>query len=107
VQPRGNRAVHKFYTLDGVLLEAVLASVLARGELTYPRLLDAIYEAYGFIVGGRRDDPGLLERNGVSVGTVHDLRRNSVAFKQRLISLGWAQQYADGVMVARMPEGLL
>jgi len=107
VQPRGNRAVRKYYTLDGVLLEAVLASVLAHGEMTYPRLLDAMYEAYGFIVGGRRDDPGVLERSGVSVGTVHDLKRNSAAFKQRLVSLGWAQQYADGVMVARMPEGLM
>jgi hypothetical protein len=107
VKPRGNRAVRKFYTLDGVLLEAVLASVLAGGELTYPRLLQALYDAYGFIVGGRRVDPSVLESNGVSVGTVHDLKRNSAAFKQRLISLGWAQQYADGVMVARMPEGLM
>ena len=90
-----------------MLLEAVLASVLANGEMTYPRLLDALYEAYGFIVGGRRDDPSLLEKNGITGGTVHDLKQNSVAFKQRLLSLGWAQQYADGVMVARMPEGLL
>ena len=107
VRPAGNRAIRKYYTLNGVLLEAVLASVLANGEMTYPRLLDALYEAYGFIVGGRRDDPSLLEKNGITGGTVHDLKQNSVAFKQRLLSLGWAQQYADGVMVARMPEGLL
>ena len=39
MRPAGNNAVRKFYTLEGILLEAVLASVLPEGEMTYQQFL--------------------------------------------------------------------
>jgi hypothetical protein len=105
VRPAGN-AVRKFYTLEGVLLEAVLASILPDGELSYAELLDELSKRYGLIVGGRSKDSALLMEHGIGSATVQDLQANSRVFRQRLISLGWARQYADGVLMVQVPEGM-
>lgn len=106
VRPAGNRAVKKHYTLEGVLLEAVLASIIPEGKVPYQQFLDLLYDRYGLLTGGRPQDSQLLIDNGVGNATVQDLRANSTSFRQQLLSLGWAQQYADGVLVVRAPEGL-
>ncbi|QEH36467.1 hypothetical protein OJF2_50310 [Aquisphaera giovannonii] len=105
LRPAGNNAVRKYYTLEGVLLEAVLASVLPRGETTFRQFLDDIYARYGLITGGRPEDSELLMSNGIGHATVQDLRANAGEFRQQLLSLGWARQFADGVLVVRVPEG--
>jgi hypothetical protein len=106
VRPAGNRAVRKFYTLEGVLLEAALASVLPEGVMTYKRFLDEFYQRYGLLIGGRSDDSDLLMAHGIGTATVQDLRVNSQNFRQQLLSLGWARRYADGVLMVQVPEGL-
>jgi hypothetical protein len=106
VRPAGNRAVRKFYTLEGVLLEAVLASVLPEGEMTYQRFLDEFYQRYGLLTGGRSNDSAVLMAHGIGTATVQDLRANSQNFRQQLLSLGWARRYADGVLMVQVPEGL-
>ena len=47
-----------------------------------------------------------MMEHGIGSATVQDLRGNSAAFRQRLLSLGWARQYADGVLMVQVPEGL-
>ena len=106
VRPAGNNAVRKYYNLEGVLLEAVLASILPEGEMTYQKFLGEFYQKYGLLVGGRPEDIGVLMEYGIGSATVQDLRSNSLAFRQQLISLGWARQYADGVLMVQVPEGL-
>jgi len=106
VRPAGNNAVRKYYTLEGTLLEAVLASVLPGGEMTYQDFLSLMFERYGLLVGGRPEDVGILMDNGIGSATVQDLRRNSHAFRGQLLSLGWARQYADGVLMVQVPEGM-
>jgi hypothetical protein len=106
VRPAGNRAVRKYYTLEGVLLEALLASVLPEGEMTYLQFLDQCYERYGLLIGGRSDDSAELMAQGIGTATVQDLRLNSQNFRQQLLSLGWARRYADGVLMVQVPEGL-
>jgi hypothetical protein len=106
VRPAGNNAVRKYYTLEGVLLEAVLASVLPDGETTYQNLLAELHRRYGLLLGGRPEDAGVLMDNGIGTATVQDLRANSHAFRQQLLSLGWGRQYADAVMMVHVPEGL-
>jgi hypothetical protein len=106
VRPAGNNAVRKYYTLEGTLLEAVLASVLPAGEMSYQRFLTAMYERYGLLIGGRPEDAEILMASGIGSATVQDLRRNSAAFRQQLLSLGWARQYADGVLLVQVPEGM-
>jgi hypothetical protein len=106
VRPAGNKAVRKYYTLEGVLLEAVVASILPVGQMTYRKFLDQLHAQYGLITGGRPDDAAVLRKIGVGNATVQDLRANSHMFRQQLISLGWARQFADGVLVVKVPEGL-
>jgi hypothetical protein len=106
VRPAGNNAVRKYYTLEGILLEAVLASVLPEGEMTYQQFLGDLYQRYGMLLGGRTDDSQVLMASGIGAATVQDLRANSQVFRQQLISLGWARQYADGVLMVQVPEGL-
>ncbi len=106
VRPAGNNAVRKYYTLEGTLLEAVLASVLPGGEMAYQEFLALMFERYGLLVGGRQEDVEILMESGIGSATVQDLRRNSQAFRQQLLSLGWARQYADGVLMVQVPEGM-
>jgi hypothetical protein len=106
VRPAGNNAVRKYYTLEGVLLEAVVASILPEGETTYRAFLERLYAQYGLLTGGRPEDATVLRKIGVGNATVQDLRANSHMFRQQLISLGWARQFADGVLVVKVPEGL-
>lgn len=105
LRPAGNSAVRKYYTLEGVLLEAVLASILPKGEMTFRQFLDELYARYGVITGGRPEDSELLMSNGIGYATVQDLRANAGVFRQSLLSLGWARQFADGVLVVQVPEG--
>lgn len=105
VRPAGNNAVRKYYTLEGMLLEAVLASALPDGEMSYQEFLALMFERYGILVGGRPEDVGILMENGIGSATVQDLHRNSQSFRGQLLSLGWARQYADGVLMVQVPEG--
>ncbi|MEQ1907444.1 MAG: hypothetical protein ABMA15_01390 [Vicinamibacterales bacterium] len=106
VRPAGNNAVRKFYTLEGVLLEAVLASILPDGQMTFREFLDQLYSRYGLLTGGRPEDARVLLQHGIGNATVQDLRANSHVFRQQLVSLGWARQFADGVLVVKVPEAL-
>jgi hypothetical protein len=106
VRPAGNRAVRKYYTLEGVLLEALLASVLPKGEMTYQQFLDECFSRYGLLTGGRSNDSTVLMEQGIGIATVQDLRLNSQNFRQQLLCLGWARRYADGVLMVQVPEGL-
>jgi hypothetical protein len=105
LRPAGNSAVRKYYTLEGGLLEAVLASILPKGEMTFHQFLNELYARYGLITGGRPEDSELLMSNGIGHATVQDLRANAGVFRQLLLSLGWARQFADGVLVVQVPEG--
>lgn len=106
VRPSGNNAVRKYFTVEGVLLESLLASVLPSGQLPFRRFLDELYVRYGLITGGRAEDAQILANHGIGAATVEDLHRNSQVFRQQLISLGWARQFADGVLVVHVPEAL-
>jgi hypothetical protein len=106
LKPAGNNALRKYYTLEGVLLEAVVASILPEGEITYPSFLGEMHKRYGLIIGGRPEDTDLLMEKGIGIATVQDLRANSQVFRQQLLSLGWARKYADGVLIVQVPEGL-
>jgi hypothetical protein len=106
LRPAGNSAVRKYYTLEGVLLEAVLASVLPKGEITFRQFLDELYTRYGLLTGGRNEDAEILMKSGIGHATVQDLKANANVFRLQLLSLGWARQFADGVLLVQVPEGL-
>lgn len=96
----------KYFTLDGVLLETVLASIIPEGEKTFRQFLDDLYSRYGLLTGGRSEDSEILMQSGIGHATVQHLRANALAFRHELLSLGWARQFADGVLIVNVPEVL-
>ncbi|MDQ3625218.1 MAG: hypothetical protein M3463_22520 [Verrucomicrobiota bacterium] len=74
--------------------------------MTFREFLDQFYVRYGLLTGGRMEDAAVLLKHGIGNATAQDLRANSQVFRQQLISLGWARQFADGVLVVQVPEGL-
>jgi hypothetical protein len=106
LRPAGNSATRKYYTLEGVLMEAVLASLLPEQPMTFRELLDLLWVRYGVMVGGRPEDASILLAEGIGQATVEDLRANAQVFRHYLVALGWARQYADGVMVVHIPKGV-
>jgi hypothetical protein len=103
LKPTGG--ARKYFTLDGVLLEAVLGSVVSKQELPYREFLDTLYSRYGLLTGGRPEDADLLLEEGIDQVTVEDLRENSASLRHQLVAMGWARAYADGVMTVCMPNG--
>jgi hypothetical protein len=106
LRPAGNRAIRKYYTLEGVLMEAVLASLLPEGRIAFRELLNRLYDRYGLLTGGRPEDSRILLSAGIGQATVEDLRANANALRQQLVALGWGRQYADSVMYVQAPEGI-
>lgn len=106
IRPFGNSATKKFYTLDGILLEAALGTTVS-GELSFRELLDLLWERYGFLTGGRPEDADILLGQGVGHVTVEDLKENAQHLREHLVSTGWGRPFADGVLVIRVPEGIV
>jgi hypothetical protein len=106
VRPEANRATRKYFTLEGVLLEAVLASLVGVDRVPFQTLLTLLHERYGLLTGGRPEDARVLLSHGFGQATVEDLRTNAQVFRQHLIDLGWGRQYADGLLYVQVPEGM-
>ena len=103
LRPTGG--TRKYFTLDGVLLEAVLASLVSEDQVSFREFLDLLYERYGLLTGGRAQDAEILLAAGIDQVTVEDLRENAGTLRQQLIAMAWARAYADGVMTVSVPDG--
>ena len=73
-------------------------------QLEYRDFLDALYERWGIIAGGRPEDGALLAAAGPEVDSAN-LALNSERFLSRLESLGLARRLADSVAVVGVMEG--
>ncbi|MHB0668617.1 hypothetical protein [Roseomonas mucosa] len=73
-------------------------------QLEYRDFLDALYERWGIVAGGRPEDGALLAAMGPEVDSV-SLALNSERFLSRLESLGLARRLADSVAVVGVMEG--
>ena len=73
-------------------------------QLEYRDFLDALYERWGIIAGGRPEDGALLAASGPEVDSAN-LALNSERFLSRLESLGLARRLADSVAVVGVMEG--
>lgn len=105
VKPRGNRANERRFTPDPEVLEAILLAVLDPEEsVSLPQLCQRLRNRFGIIVGGTDDDRRHLEEWEITLGasrTESDplSNRNYEGFKQAVIDLGYAREYADGVTI--------
>jgi hypothetical protein len=105
LKPRGNRANERRFRPDPEVLEPIVLSVLSPDEsISLQELCERLRERYGVIVGGTNSDRSQLSEWGVKMGsstTESDplSNRNKERFKQAVIDLGYAREYADGVTI--------
>jgi hypothetical protein len=105
VKPRGNRANERRLSPDPEVLEAIVLSVVAPDEqLSLQQLCERLRSRYGIIVGGTNRDRSHLDEWDISVGasSVESdplSNRNYEAFKDAVVNLGFAHEYADGVTI--------
>lgn len=86
-------------------LEVLVASTfdLSGPPLEYRDFLDAFYDRWGIVVGGRLEDARLLAAAGTPVPSA-DLTENAERFLTRMQSLGLARKMADSVAVVGLME---
>ncbi|MFB6199774.1 MAG: hypothetical protein ABEJ83_02760 [Candidatus Nanohaloarchaea archaeon] len=102
LKPRGNAAKNRYYKPDVEIIEALVKSVVGPEE-TVPvnEFLNRLIDDYGILVGGTDREKDILSDWNISMGTTDKrstpLKRNFEAFKQVLVDLGYATEYADDV----------
>ena len=110
LKPRGNRANQRRIAPDPEILESVVLSVVEPDEqIPLRELCHRLRVQYGIIVGGTDDDRAHLDQWDISVGaSVVESdplsNRNYEGFKQAVVDLGFAQEYADGVTIVSTTE---
>lgn len=102
LKPRGNAAKNRYYQPDVEIIEALVKSLVGPEE-TVPinNFLTRMKDKYGILVGGTDKEKEILDEWNISMGTTDKrstpLKRNFEAFKQVLVDLGYATEYADDV----------
>jgi hypothetical protein len=92
------------------MLEPILLSVIEPGtSMSLQDLSEELRERYGIIVGGTEQDRSHLAewdiRLGASASESDPLNnQNYEGFKEAVSSLGYAEEYADGVTIVSVPE---
>jgi hypothetical protein len=110
LKPRGNRANKRRFRPDPELLEVIILSTIEPGEtLSLMELAENLRNKYGIIVGGTENDRGHLGEWGVQLGASTSRadplnNRNYNMFKDAVVNLGIAEEYADGVTIVSVPE---
>lgn len=110
VKPRGNRAYKRRYNPDPEMLEPIILSVVKPGKrMSLQELSKELRRRYGIIVGGTEEDRSHLAEWGIRLGASalesDPLNnQNYEGFKRAVASLGYAEEYADGVTIVSVPE---
>lgn len=105
LKPRGNRANERRFEPDPEILEAILLSVVGPDQSRpLQEVCRELRSKYGIIVGGTDADRDHLSEWDISIGasrTESDplKNRNYEGFKQAVVELGYAREYADGVTI--------
>ena len=86
-------------------LEVLVASTfdLSGRPLEYKEFLDAFFDRWGIVTGGRLEDAALLAASGNPVPSA-DLKENAERVLSRLETLGLARRLADSVAVVGLME---
>lgn len=103
--PQQSNPIKRLVPTDRTL-EVLVASTfdVTRYQLEYRDFLDALFNRWQIIVGGRLEDAKLLSDAGTPVSTT-ELSDNSERLLARLQTLGLARKLADSVAVVGLMEG--
>jgi hypothetical protein len=85
------------------LVELLLYCCIEQGEsLELTALCKRLWDRFGILVGGGRDDESILEANSIYSWDRDSLQENTAAFSDSLVDHGFATKLADGVMKVSM-----
>lgn len=102
--PQQKNPTKRLLPADRTLEVLVVTTFNAVGApLEYRDFLDAFYQRWGILVGGRSEDGALLAEAGVDIDSA-SLGENSERFLTRLEALGLARRLADSVAVVGVRE---
>lgn len=110
LKPRGNRANKRRFQPDPQMLDPIVLSVIEPGEsVPLQELATRLRERYGIVVGGTEQDRRHLANWNIRLGasaTQSDPlnNQNYASFKNAVSSLGYAEEYADGVTIVSTPQ---
>ncbi len=100
---RGDRTDSKAYELHPDLLEVLVRSTIPAGEeWTINQLADTWYDCFGILFGGLGNENEILGTWGVPPIDLNELAYNVRQLEQQLELSGYAQRYADGVVLIRI-----
>lgn len=105
LKPRGNRANERRLRPDPELLESILLSAIEPNEsIPLQDLCERLRRRYGIIVGGTENDRSHLSEWDITIGASTEesdplKNRNYEGFKELVIDLGYAREFADGVTI--------
>ncbi|MCB0172372.1 MAG: hypothetical protein KDJ97_17640 [Anaerolineae bacterium] len=102
---RYGRQKSKAYTMHPDLLEVLVRSTVDTGEVCTIRELAERWEKYfGILFGGLSTENDRLEKWGIPPVDRHDLTMNAQALAVQLEQSGYAQRYADGVVLVQVKQ---
>ena len=107
-QPRASRVPQKHFELQPDTLRAVMLSVLnhdAASAIAFDDVCLGLWETWGIVVGGGRDDSRMLRQQGYFGFDESDLRANATAFADRLKTLSLAIEPSDGLVLCSRDIG--
>ncbi len=98
---RGDRRENKAYELHPDLLEVLVRATIPVGEEPWSiqKLALYWYDQFGILFGGLGDENQKLAEWEIAPIDVNELKRNEQSLAQQLELSGYAQSYADGVVL--------
>lgn len=100
---RGDSHENKAYELHPDLLEVLVRAIIPVGE-EWPlkKLAEYWYKQFGILFGGLGNENAKLAKWEITPVDVNELKQNRDALALQLEVSGYAQSYADGVVVVRV-----
>lgn len=90
-----------------VLVMALLESKTEKDGITLDEFANRLWETFGMLFGGLDQgakDFQILANLGIQEANQDDLNENCDTFVKRLVSLGLAKEYADGLILIQYPR---
>lgn len=102
----GQGTTERWFEFNSEILEVITMSIVGadRTEMSLREFCGELRQRYGIIVGATSNDRSHLQEYGIEVGADADRSdvlsgENATAFTDRLVELGLAERYADGVTI--------
>lgn len=107
VKPRATSQKSKYISLHADTIEVLVLTLIEHDEVegvTLDEFAERLWDTFGLIFGGLNEgaeDFNILSKLGIYDANQDDLNRNNDMFVARLVSLGLAKEYSDGLVLVQ------